>query len=499
MRPVPTSTDRLAAAWDLWLVRVLTRFSLSLRPGTLVVAAILVCLGIALLSLAVLKAFGDRMAANVREVPGLFTDAPAGLTNATHFVLLCALPLMAGFVTSLAQVFGVSGQVGTHEERRIWQGLGLGVGDIVLTHEVVPRLPVLLVTWTPVIGLLALTELTHSERGLVLLLLFAAVAAEVMRLGVVAQRLAWVPVRSRAFLALLSGLGGAMLLGVLVGVLLPLAVPVARDAAVSPAVVIVSVWAVTQPLAVGSLIGACTALGGVLLARATWAGGGFRTRPVAAPAPAGGRGGRIVEVTFPVVGPAWFASAWGGPELRWVMGVLAAVLVASPDTSAIPSQALTIGLIAVLLGYGMVRLTTVGLAAGLMRLRHHVESGEAPLRLSVLLLATALGGYLPLSATVAALLVVTTDLPIASAAGVVLLAPVATCVADAVVARPGTSGLDDARLTVMALAQSAAVLGGWSLFVLHPAAGWLLTLILLGVHPWVTSLRLHTWRPRVRL
>lgn len=502
MRAVRTSpADRLAAAWDLWVVRLLSRFSLAVPPVLVAVALGLLALGAGLFTLAAMHAFGDAAALAVRAVPGFFDGTAGGLTNGTHFVFVCAVPLLAGTALGLGQVFGLASAdpVAARQDRAVWQGLGLSCGDVVLTHEVLPRLPVLAVAWTPVAALFTVGALTPAEHRLALLLLAVALAVEVLRLGLVAGRL------SRPLERVVQPVGpavrrllGAALAGAVVGVAASALRPLWDARATDPVAARLGVWAVTHPAGVAIACVVAAVAGAVLLVRAVAADGGFRRLPDAARPAVRPAVGRATRAGFPVAGPGWLVQVWGAPELRWAVAAIVALATSGLDLSALPRQLVGILLVAALMAFCVTRLTSAGPSAGLMRLRHHVERGESPGRITVGLAAVAYAAAAPLLAAVLVLLVTAAGVGVGAALGVVLLAPIATLVADAVVARPGAGGLTETRLLILALLQSLLVMGGWLLFTVHPAAGWPLPLILTGVFAWLSPRRMTIWSPRTR-
>jgi hypothetical protein len=220
--------------------------------------------------------------------------------------------------------------------------------------------------------------------------------------------------------------------------------------------------------------------------------------PVPAPQGAQGLAGRLTRAGFPVAGPGWVLQVWGSAELRWGIAAVVALPASGLDPAALPRPVVGIALVAALMGFCVTRLTSASLSSGLMRLRHHVELGESLARITGVLVVAAFAAGAPLLVAVAVLLVIAAGVPVTTAIGIVLLAPVATLVADAIVAQPGADGLTETRLLVMAFLQSLLVMGGWLLFNLHPVAGWPLPLILTGVVAWLAPRRLTLWSPRTR-
>ncbi|MFT3861439.1 hypothetical protein [Micropruina sp.] len=238
--------------------------------------------------------------------------------------------------------------------------------------------------------------------------------------------------------------------------------------------------------------------GGLLLARAVAGGGVFQSTVVPAPRLGGTLASRTVGGLFPVTGPRWLFGVWDAAELRWSVAAVVLLPAAGLDASALPSQVVGIVLVAALMGFCVTRLTANGPSAALMRLRHHVEMGCSPHRLTAGLAGVTYAASAPVLATISLLLLTGAGAPLPVALGVVVLAPIATLTTDALVAQPGADGLTESRLLILALLQSLLVIGGWFLFTIHPAAGWPLPLILAGVFTWLYPRRLTRWLPRSR-
>jgi hypothetical protein len=491
----------VAAAWELWLVRLLSRFSLTVPPALVTVALALLGAGFGLLGLAAVHAFGDAAAANVRELPGFFPVGSGALTNATHFVYLCALPLLAGVTMSLIQVLGLASfdPMAALQDRSVWQGLGFSGADLVLTHEVLPRLPVLAVSWAPTAGLLTLTALVPAERRLVLVLVGIAGATELLRVGVAAYRVTRPVERvGRTGVRAVRRLLGAALAGGVAGSAVRALLPWWSGGSSDPSVAWMSTWVVEHAAWAAAGCVAVSVAGAVLLIMTVAHDGAFRRVPGSAPQGARGVAGWLTGAGFPVVGPGALMQVWGSADVRWAVAAMVALPASGVDPAVLPRQVVGVALVAALMGFCVTRLTATGPSSGLMRLRHHVELGASPARITGVLALAALAAGAPMLAAVAVLLVVAAGAPVTTAIGVVLLAPVATLVADTVVAQPGEAGLTETRLLVLALLQSLLVMGGWLLFTLHPAAGWPLPFVLTGVVTWLVPRRLTLWLPRTR-
>lgn len=504
MRLVRTSrADPVAAAWDLWLVRVLSRFSVAVRPPLVSFAVAALALGIGLLAFAAVHAFGNQAADAVRLVPGYFGPGPGGLTDATHLVFACAVPLLLTVTVSLGHVLGLASvdPVGARQDREVWQGLGLSCRDVVVTHDAVPRVPLLAVVLTPVAALLTVEALTPEEHRLVALLLGVAVGVELLRLGVAAHRLSQgheAEPAAGSIAPALAGVTAAALLGGAVGLAVRALRPLWNPRETDPVVADLARWLVSRPAPVVAAIVVMAVLGGVLLVRAVARGGGFRSSIGRAPRTGGRLAARLTEGLFPVTGPRRILQVWGTPELRWSVGAILLVAASGLDVTALPQHLVGILVVAALMGFCVTRLTASGPSAALTRLRHHVELGASPRRFTALLAGAAYVATLPVLIAVLGLLLLVAGSPPLAAAGIVALAPLATLVADAVVAQPGADGLTETRLLILAFLQSLLVMGGWFLFNVHPAAGLSLLLILTGVFAWLSPRRMTRWLPRSR-
>lgn len=283
--------SRITAAWSLWLLRLSSRFALG---GTSVPIVVLSALGVgAGLSAVAVHVYGSAAALAVRSMPGYFDPSVDGLTNATHFVFACAVPLLVGAALGLSQVFGVGSPDAAvaRRDRSVWQGLGLSCGDVVLTHHVLPRVPVLAAAWAPVAALLTVEALSPAEHRLAVTLLAGAVAVEVLRLGTAARRLSGPLERlSRTAAAAARGVSGATLVGAAVGVAADALRPFWDAGSGEPLAVWLSALVVRHPVPVWIACALAAGAGVGLLVRAVTDDGAFHrlaetSRPDARPLP----------------------------------------------------------------------------------------------------------------------------------------------------------------------------------------------------------------------
>lgn len=490
----------VAAAWDLWLVRLLARLGLSVGPRLVVGTAIVLSTSVGLLLLAAIQAWGEAAVVNVRAVDGFFGTGTAGLTNATHLVFLVALPLILLSLVGLLNAAGFNKPEISllRRDRTVWSALGLEARHVVLTHEALPRLPLLVLCMVPVLAVGSLANLTSAERDLVVVLAATALVVELLRLTAAAYR-STTPIRGEARVGLraVGGMVGAGLIGAGAGMALNLTLPLVtgspdRSVPVARAATFVTDHAalVLTGLAVVAVV-ALVGLGRICASRR-----GVGRHLITDPPAAWPVAGRALGGVFPLVGPARLLGVWAAPELRVAILVAAALAVVQPELSELTSQVALIVAVTAMMASSLTRLAPWGLSASLMRLRHHVELGAKPLHQGAQLALVTLLAAAPMWLVLYWVAVhVGTD-P-SRAAGLILWPVLAALMADAVVARPG-SELTENRLLVLALVQSIITMIGWVSFSFHLLAGWPLVVFLIGGFCWLSMRRQLVWLPRTK-
>lgn len=493
------------AALDLWAVRLLTRLGLGISVRLFLWVVCCTVLAGILLFAAAIRAWGEAAVRNVRAETGYFEGAHGGLTNATHLVLLAAVPAIVYAGTAVAEILGLRGtDPGLRAiDRRIWQSLGLAPRHVVATHEFAVRLPILAWAATPLVCLAQVAALRPAEGTVAWSVLALVLAVEWLRLGAASARIRWTPDARTAHdtrlrhvaVAWTASLAAGLVLGLLLSSLAAVlagrptagreVVPVAEYLASHPGTIALAV-------ATAVVIGAVAVRGAILAAPGA---AGFSRAPGRAPHQAHGDIG--ATLFFPVAGGRQVRAVWACADIRWAVLFIAAATAADPDWATLPVVVIRIVVLTSLMAFCLTRIVPLGLTASLVRLRHHAELGAAPTRQALRLLAlVALSAAPALAATWWVL--ASSGLPIASSVGLALHVLIATAAADAVIAAPG-GALTEHRLLLIALGQSVGCLGAWPLYTMHPAAGWVLTAFLLGGFIWMAERRQRSWIPRTPL
>ncbi len=496
-----TSRPRpVAAAWELWLVRLLARLGLRVGPRLVVWTAIVLSVSVGLLLLAAIRAWGEDAVVNVRAAEGFFGAETTGLTNATHLVFLVALPLILLSLVGLLNAAGFNRPEISllRRDRTVWSALGLEARHVALTHEALPRLPLLMVFLVPLLAVGSLANLTSAERDLVIVLSAMAVTIELLRLAAAAYR-STTPIRDEARVGLRAagGMVGAGLAGAGAGVLLDLVLPLVvgsrdRSAPVAQAARFVADHAAL--VLIGLALAAVIALVG--LGRICGLRRGFERHRITDPPAVWPVAGRVLAGSSPLVGPVRLLRAWAAPELRFAILVGSALAVVQPELSELTSQVALIVSVTAMMAFSLTRLAPWGLSASLMRLRHHVELGAKPLHQGAQLALVTLLAAAPMWLVLSWVAVQVGADP-GRAVGLILWPVLATLMADAVVARPG-SDLTENRLLVLAVVQSIFTMIGWASFSLHLLAGWPLVMFLIGGFCWLSMRRQLVWLPRTK-
>lgn len=239
MRPSRTS-DRprpLQTAWELWLVRQLSRLGIRLAPGLVVGTVAVLVGGGCLLVAAAISAWGEAAVMTVRAGPGFFGTEPPGLTNATHLVFLASIPLILRSLVTVVHAVGLWSPEPSimRADRAIWTALGLEVRHVLLTHVAIPRIPLLVIVLTLPLVVGTLSNLTTAEQELVVILASTAVVVELVHLAANSHWLTR-PLREGAHAPprALVAIVGAVVVGVGAGLALRTIVPLLGPDASGP-------------------------------------------------------------------------------------------------------------------------------------------------------------------------------------------------------------------------------------------------------------------------
>ncbi|MBP3222467.1 MAG: hypothetical protein J6M18_00880, partial [Actinomycetaceae bacterium] len=128
-----------------------------------------------------------------------FNDGAEGVTNAVYFIIVVALPILLLLLSSVVRIVGVmrTDEVTLRYDYKIWQSLHIPVEMIVLTHYFIPRLPLYIISFTPLIVTFIYDGYTFSEHILAFVILCIGMCVEAGRICVETWRLRFIDIKRK--------------------------------------------------------------------------------------------------------------------------------------------------------------------------------------------------------------------------------------------------------------------------------------------------------------
>ena len=397
------------AAAELFLVRLLTRMALRVSPRMVVILIGSLTVGVALSVVAAIRAWGNAALLNLREISGFFDAGQSGLSNSTHGglfrnrslrdispcqpwvvrdlaaflnkphgVLLAGLPAIVMTLFALADSAGLGAQGSEllFSDRQIWQSMALEARHVGFTHEVLPRLPFIVLTGTPLITTSTLVALYPAERNLALVLIATWIGAELLRIGVRVRHFRFASQKEHGLSKIITVILFNALAGIALGGILGSIVRGSQSSSQDVVTWLSAAAASWSPWNWIPAIGLAF-LGIWILIPSFRAGGGFTIEARKAEVSIA-RESTLTGFLFPIASPKYLRDTWASPDVRWTIFSVSLLGAAKFDLTDVSRQILVYIFFSALMAFSAIRLVSIGPAGMLDRLRHHFEMGASP-------------------------------------------------------------------------------------------------------------------------
>ena len=482
-------------AAELFLVRLLTRMALRVSPRMVVILIGSLTVGVALSVAAAIRAWGNAALLNLREISGFFDAGQSGLSNSTHGVLLAGLPAIVMTLFALADSAGLGAQGSEllFSDRQIWQSMALEARHVGFTHEVLPRLPFIVLAGTPLITTSTLVALYPAERNLALVLIATWIGAELLRIGVRVRHFRFASQKEHGLSKIITVILFNALAGIALGGIFGSIVRGSQSSSQDVVTWLSAAAASWSPWNWIPAIGLAF-LGIWILIPSFRAGGGFTIEARKAEVSIA-RESTLTGFLFPIASPKYLRDTWASPDVRWTIFSVSLLGAAKFDLTDVSRQILVYIFFSALMAFSAIRLVSIGPAGMLDRLRHHFEMGASPKILALRVGFVTIASALPFIIAVAMLFVIL-GYPMMHCIGLALTPVVAVLAAASIVARRGS--LADSRLLILAFIQAFFCAVVYALFLWQTVFGMLGLLVIFGVGLWACSRKQKLGYPGVR-